>query len=123
MMLPATVARENCLGEHRTSLANRRMPRELTVRDVRANPHAAIAIGVAVHLDIAEREPPDADQRPRRQHIQPHQVDERRPASEEHGPRLVNHGHRRVTCGGRFLVAEGFHRSAPTRRTAAMMLG
>jgi hypothetical protein len=121
-------ARENRLGEHGISIANRGMPCELAVRHIRAYPHAACANASAsssgsvnatgsananasinvnasasanasvnvidivdVHLDLTERQPPDADQRSRRQHIQPHQIDQRRPAGEEHRSRLVVH--------------------------------
>ena len=115
---------EDRLREHRVSLADRGVPRELAVADIGADVHAP-----PVHVDRAERQPVDIDESLRSEHIDLHQIDQRRAARKKHGPRDAAYGaHRRGS--GRFLnVSKRIHGVAPrvwvrwTCRIAARMLG
>ena len=114
-------AREDRFRQHREAIAHDRMPRQLTVGDRRADGDRVIR-----HVDARQPERPDIDNGVWREHIDLHQIDKRRPTSQEHRARAGGHGARRIRRASQPFKGEGLHDRtsfASTCLTAATMFG
>src|SRR5262245_29468156 len=112
-------AREDRFRQHRVALTHDWMPCQLTVGDIRADRDPIIR-----HIDARHAEMANTNYSVRREHIDLHQIDKRRPTSQEHCTWATGYGSRRVLRGGQPLKGEVLHgraSSASICLTAATM--
>ena len=114
-------AREDRLRQHREAVAHDRVPRQLTVGDGRADGDRIIR-----HVDARQAEMPNIHNGVWRQHVDLHQIDERRATSQKHRARARGHGAGRIRRARQPFKGEGVHDRtsfASTCLTAATMFG
>ena len=114
-------AREDRFRQHRKTVTHDRVPRQLTVGDGRADDNCVIR-----HVDVRHAEMPNINNCVGREHVDLHQIDKRRPPSQEHCAGVNGHGSGGIIHVGHSLKGEVLHDRASlanTCLTAATIFG
>ena len=107
-------ARQDRFRQHREAIAHDRVPRQLTVGDGRADDDRVIR-----HVDARHAEMPNIHNGVWRQHVDLHQIDERRATSQKHRARASGHGARRIRRARQPFKGEGVHDALRSLRLRA----